>query len=391
MLYGWHDAGDDNKYSWNFDMMWMLADLYKHFPGRYPDGELNIPESGNGRSDLLDELVFEAKWYVKMQVASGKEAGLAYEQIRDIDDQPKTPYLQHKRRVLAPRSDKTANYCQSMAMMAWLLAPEKDQESRDLGKLCRERAVKAWDAYEKFTKGGKVSYPDGQKMKFDSERYKAAVEMFRMTGEKKYHDIVKKDLDGYIADYLAGDKYWGQGKFICFFSYCELPGTMTDPSIVQKMKDVVRAYRGLNDEYALHNGYRVPFGNVGHFCWGSNGHLSSNGVIFYHLYAWDGKDEDIQKVKRIADYILGENAVDKVMLTGWGKALMYHGIWAKTKDPDSVPPGYMVGGVDMHNDNDWMSKYPQKCYRDTTSNWTINEISTGYQAAAVFVLGIFVP
>jgi hypothetical protein len=166
---------------------------------------------------------------------------------------------------------------------------------------------------------------------------------------------------------------------------------MTDPAVVGKMKDVVRAYRGLNDEYAAKNGYRVPFGHVGHFCWGSNGHLSANGIIFYHLYLWDRQEGDLLKVKRIADYLLGENAVDKVMLTGWGKALIYHGIWAKTKDPEAVPPGYVPGGVNMHDDNQWMSKFPQKRFRDTISNWTVNENSTGYEAAAVFVISVFTP
>ena len=40
-----------------------------------------------------------------------------------------------------------------------------------------------------------------------------------------------------------------------------------------------------------------------------HGHLSNNGVIFYHLYLWDRQEGDLRTVKRVADYLLGQNAV----------------------------------------------------------------------------------
>lgn len=69
---GWHDAGDYNKYV-NFaykpvlDLLWS----YEMKPEAWQSDELNIPESGNGIPDLLDEIKFELDWLLKMQDIDG--------------------------------------------------------------------------------------------------------------------------------------------------------------------------------------------------------------------------------------------------------------------------------------------------------------------------------
>ena len=65
---GWHDAG-------NFDMYipstavaaQTLLLAYEWAPALFPDKQLNIPESGNGASDLLDETKFGLIWILSMQ------------------------------------------------------------------------------------------------------------------------------------------------------------------------------------------------------------------------------------------------------------------------------------------------------------------------------------
>ncbi len=53
---GWHDAGDCNKYAaWVRYPLFMMLDLYDLRPTAFRDKQLNIPESGNGIPDLLDE------------------------------------------------------------------------------------------------------------------------------------------------------------------------------------------------------------------------------------------------------------------------------------------------------------------------------------------------
>ncbi|MBX9852827.1 MAG: glycoside hydrolase family 9 protein [Cytophagaceae bacterium] len=68
---GWHDAGDYNKYvnfTWGTLIDLLLA--YEESPTVWADN-YNIPESGNGIPDLLDEVKYELDWLLKMQQPDG--------------------------------------------------------------------------------------------------------------------------------------------------------------------------------------------------------------------------------------------------------------------------------------------------------------------------------
>ncbi|MGQ0829616.1 MAG: glycoside hydrolase family 9 protein [Bacteroidota bacterium] len=68
---GWYDAGDYNKYvnfTWSTVIDMLLA--YEENPSAWFDN-YNIPESGNGIPDLLDEIKFELDWLLKMQNSNG--------------------------------------------------------------------------------------------------------------------------------------------------------------------------------------------------------------------------------------------------------------------------------------------------------------------------------
>ena len=68
---GWHDAGDYNKYTnFSFNMLVDLLLAYEETPSVWPD-TYNIPESGNGVPDLLDEVKYELDWLLKMQQPNG--------------------------------------------------------------------------------------------------------------------------------------------------------------------------------------------------------------------------------------------------------------------------------------------------------------------------------
>ncbi|MEO1449690.1 MAG: glycoside hydrolase family 9 protein, partial [Bacteroidota bacterium] len=54
--WGWyHDAGDWDGYIFHFNVPLLLSLAYEASPFSYSDSELNIPESGNGVPDILDE------------------------------------------------------------------------------------------------------------------------------------------------------------------------------------------------------------------------------------------------------------------------------------------------------------------------------------------------
>ena len=67
---GWHDAGDYQKTLWGRGVPQMLF-AYEVNPRAWTDGQLHIPESGNGIPDLLDEARWELDFYVRMQRSDG--------------------------------------------------------------------------------------------------------------------------------------------------------------------------------------------------------------------------------------------------------------------------------------------------------------------------------
>jgi len=68
---GWFDAGDFNKYVTFADrVMHDLLHAYQENPAIFTDN-FNIPESGNGIPDILDELKWELDWLLKMNNADG--------------------------------------------------------------------------------------------------------------------------------------------------------------------------------------------------------------------------------------------------------------------------------------------------------------------------------
>lgn len=68
---GWHDAGDYNKYvNFTWSTLTDLLLAYEENPTVWMDN-YNIPESGNGIPDILDEIKYELDWLLKMQQPNG--------------------------------------------------------------------------------------------------------------------------------------------------------------------------------------------------------------------------------------------------------------------------------------------------------------------------------
>ncbi len=68
---GWMDAGDPNKYTTFAEgAMMNLLEAFHTRPEVFTD-DWDLPESGNGLPDLVDELVWELDWLKRMQDATG--------------------------------------------------------------------------------------------------------------------------------------------------------------------------------------------------------------------------------------------------------------------------------------------------------------------------------
>ena len=81
---GWHDAGDYGKYvGFAYPAVHDLLSSYLMNPTFWDSiDDVGIPESGNGRSDILDEVKWGLDWLLKMQVSgtgdSSKDSGILH-------------------------------------------------------------------------------------------------------------------------------------------------------------------------------------------------------------------------------------------------------------------------------------------------------------------------
>ncbi len=121
---GWHDAGDYGKYLVTAaQAVSYLADCYDlaealHRPFR--DNTLDLPESGNGVPDLLDEMVWELDWVLKMLTPRGA----AYHKLTSLTWFQDMPNLETQPRVFfEATTHDSALACGALAIGARLLAP----------------------------------------------------------------------------------------------------------------------------------------------------------------------------------------------------------------------------------------------------------------------------
>ncbi|MCB1135851.1 MAG: glycoside hydrolase family 9 protein, partial [Chlamydiia bacterium] len=66
---GWHDAADWDRRTQHLTCVLDLLNAYEIAPQKFLDGQLNIPESGNGIPDILDEAEYGLRVWLKSQNA----------------------------------------------------------------------------------------------------------------------------------------------------------------------------------------------------------------------------------------------------------------------------------------------------------------------------------
>lgn len=191
---GHHDAGDYSKYTensaWFIHYLVFAAD---NFPGAGDLDNLGLPESGDGKSDLLEEAKWEADFLAKMQDADGGFYFLVYPRDREYEID-----------VLPDHGDPQIVYPKTTAVTAAAVAalaqcassPKFKQQFPDAAALYLDKAKKGWAFLEraiaKYGKDGayqKITHYGDDSMHNDELAW-AACELFLATGDKAYHDKV---------------------------------------------------------------------------------------------------------------------------------------------------------------------------------------------------------
>ncbi|MDB6110013.1 MAG: hypothetical protein JWR69_1763 [Pedosphaera sp.] len=189
---GHHDAGDYSKYTINSAaLVHHLILAVDSFPGVAALDNLGIPESGDGKSDLLQEAKWESDFLSKMQDEDGGFYFLVYPREREYENDV-TPDHGGPQVVWPKTTSVTAAAVAALAQCA--SSPEFKRQFPQAAAHYLKQAKAGWSflgrAIAKHGKDGayqKITHY-GNEFMHDDELAWAACELYLATGETGYHE-----------------------------------------------------------------------------------------------------------------------------------------------------------------------------------------------------------
>lgn len=415
---GWHDAGDYNKYvNYVFSPVHDLLSAYEEQPTLWDDN-LNIPESGNGTPDILDEIKWELDWLLKMQLADGSVLMKVSVPNFQTASPPSTDLT--ARYYGAAQSSATRTACSIFAHAAIVY---QNAGLSAYANTLKTRAELAWTWLQNHpghsnydNSGFDSSNPEVSDYEQDATSFTAAVYLFVLTNQAVYKNYVDAHYDEIHA--MAWTFWYPfESTFqdaLLYYAACA-NGT---PSVQTAIKDNFRTSVKTDNTELLpaYQNFSSPYRaylDANNYVWGSNRVKANTALLFYNMITYD-VDPALQAtyLKASANYVHylhGVNPQNLVYLSNMNGhdaekscTQIYHGWFADGSALDQNPaPGFVPGGPNPQFDpdatytisppenqpaeksyKDWNTSYPE-------NSWEITEPADGYQAAYVKMLSKF--
>lgn len=383
---GWYDAGDYGKYVVNgaFPLGQMLT-LYEQYPDVVADGMLNIPESGNGVSDFLDELKYELDWLHTMQDEDG---GLFFKLTTKRFGGMVLPELAVKPRFIIGKGTTSTLDFAAVAAKAARIYNDVDSI---YAKSCLIAAEKAWN-WAKNNPDVAYSNPEdivtgeyGDK-DFSQEFFWAAAELFASTKSEEYLQYLQQHPMDY--QFKPGESW---ANFMHYLGAFTLIDQGEEASLIEPIKaDILSTAQGLVEKTAK-NDYFQP---IDDFHWGSNSDVMNAAMIIAQAYRIDPRPAYLNAIQEITDYIFGKNATGYSFLTGFGtkRPMFIHHRPSAGDDIAEPVPGLLSGGPNSRKQDEKEVIYPKdaapmQCWVDQEPSYASNEICLNWNSALIYVLG----
>ena len=385
---GWYDAGDYNKYIVNTGVtLGMLMDLAEEYPQAVPDGFTFIPESGNGTSDLLDEVRYELDWVLTMQDKDGgvfnKLTNLAFDAFEMPDKATQKRYFVGKSTTAA--LDFAANTAQAYRVFKQTDKPYADK------MLAASQAAFSWALKHPdiaFENPKDVSTGAYNNKDFRDEFFWAACELYASTSKEQYLAEAKKYQ--LPLGFPVGENWRQFVRNLGYYRLADAASPLPEAAKEQIRKDILlQADSMIVKMNAIP--YLVP---LDEFQWGSNSDILDAAMQFAMAYRLSNDKKYLDACSETADYIFGKNATGYCFITGLGsKSPMNIHHRPSASDGIAAPvPGLLVGGPnqfrqDVVSGAKYSSTLPAKSYSDMQASYASNEVAINWNAPLVFVLG----
>lgn len=440
---GWYDAGDYNRYTvWTGNYIIELLKAYEENPTAWTD-DYNLPESGNGIPDVLDEIKWGMDFLLRLQKTDGSLISI-------VGVAHASPPSSATGRSLYGNVNTSATL-KAAAAYAYGAKIFKNAGLGCYADTLKVAAQKAWDwsvsnpavvwsnndpAYVTAVGGvggGDMEVDDYGRTMFKLE---AAVHLYDLTGNSIYQTFFDNN---YSTSHLIQWYYtypFEQAHQETLLYYTKLSGATT--SIVNTIKSRYNSgIEGANSFAAYDSDKDAYKSYLEAYVWGSNGNKCSQGSMLYDVISYNlnsVRNTDAQDAaEQYIHYIHGLNPLQKFYLSNFNNhdadnsvSTFYHSwyahgsaLWDKVGVSTYGPaPGYLVGGANPSYN--WNSCCPSNCgsssnnalcnsidlsrvknqpsskaYMDFNESWPIDswevtENSCGYQAPYIRLLSKFV-
>lgn len=403
---GWFDAGDPNKYTtFAQNVILELLESYRMNPSVFADN-YNIPESGNGVADLLDEVKWELDFFKKMQDATGTN-GFFLKVGVDNFNTVSPPSLDTRPRYYVPEcTSATLSGCAMFALSGVVYRALSNPTLQTYGNNLVSRAELAWARAQVTTNNFttfETACDDQNVTSGDADASAAAqlqsaviaaIYLYEATGNATYKTFVESR---YTQVEPYSSTWWGPyhvGAQLALLRYASLSGvSATVANNIRNQKAAQNGVLSITDYNAQTDLYRSYMPDA-QYHWGSNTVKATAGnhnldFVTFNLNA--GSQALYQEVAgEYLHYFHGLNPQGMVYLTnmyayGAEKSAneIYH-MWfdngtdwdnAQTS-PKGPAPGYVTGGANGSFPVTTISppagQPAQKAYKDWNTGWPEN-------------------
>lgn len=421
---GWHDAGDYNKYvNFTDDAIHGLLGAYEIAPAAWPDS-WDLPESGNGVPDLLDEIRVGVLWMLKMQEADGSV--LHKVSVTDFSGASPPSTDAGPRRYAPATASATISACGVFARAAEAfsrfpgdagLVAQLDQAALDAWNwlAANPAAVPSFYNNSGFVNVAAEDSPYWQ----DMNRVRAAVWLFRRTNDPQFKNYVEAN---YAQSHLI-QWFWASiyehslNEALLLYARDPACSTTVAQDITQTFRGSVAGYH-LGPAQNQTDAYRAWLSD-GDYTWGNNRTKSDFGRILLteSLFGLDAASARAREdaAAGYLHYLHGVNPTGYCYLTNMDAAgaegsvqETYHAWFADGGPWDNAstsafgpPPGFLVGGANPSYVPDAAYTGPvltppqnqpaQKSYLDWNvswpeNSWQVTECQLAYQSSYIRLL-----
>ena len=321
---GWHDAADYDRRPYHLRIVSDLAAVYLMKPENFIDGQLNIPESGNGIPDILDEAAWGLKHLLAVQQDDGG-VGTWFEttghpQPGDgLPDKDKHTYY-----VSAPSRNSSLEYAAAASTLA--LALKKANRSAESEKYWKS-AQKAWQfaLNDKnrhaavFQYNGKVIYYREEAKLAQEHFVKYALNWYLLTGNDVARQIV------FRSSAEAGEAFrkdfwkWSPLTWMMLFEAEELSSPVADEYRKVILRDAEKMLENQENAYPYRTLWHAHnAGWVHTMAWG-NYHPLRRAVTLIAAHKLTGEEKYLTGAYLANNFHNGANPLGRSMTSGLGK------------------------------------------------------------------------